>query len=203
MNLSRVYDIVAPLYRFFLEFPLFGLKKEQVAALPWVEGEKILDIGCGTGYLLSRIAREERSVVGLDISPGMLAQACKRLSREGKKARLVRGNYCNLPFNDFSFECILATFALTHAPRLKPVIAEISRVLSPGGRLVIVDVGPSFIPSCGSKLLTLLWRLIGDHARDESPYLESAGFCIVHRRELTKLGTVHIIVAEKPSSFET
>ena len=199
MNLARIYDLFAPLYDLLICVPIFGLRKEQSAALPHVAGKRILEIGCGTGYLLERLASPAGSVVGLDISQGMLREARKRLSREDKKVHLIQGSYYDIPFEKESFDCVLATFALTHAPDLLPVLGEIARVLEPGGRLVIVDVGPPIKPSSGSRLMTRMWRILGDYPRDESPYLDSAGFKVAYRRELSKLGTVHLLVAEKQS----
>lgn len=188
MTLARIYDLL-------IYVPIFGLQKEQSAALPYVTGKRILDLGCGTGYLLSRMTSPERSVVGLDISKGMLTQAAKRLKDKG--VSLIQGDYSHLHFPPRSFDCVLATFTLTHAPDLLAVIQEIGRVLVPGGRLVIVDVGPCIKSTPGSRLMTGLWRMLGDHPRDETPYLDSAGFKVTYRRELSKLGTVHLLVAEK------
>lgn len=200
MNWARIYDFAAPLYKLLLGFPLFGLDKEQLAAVPHVRGHRVLEVGCGTGLVLSRIADEEREVVGLDISPGMLAQARKRLSSAGRKVRLVQGSYYDISFSDKSFDCVVATFTLTHAPDLNPVAAEIARVLKPGGRLVIVDVGPSAKPRWGSRLINGMWRLLGDYPRDETPILVRAGLKVIFRKEISKLGTVHLLVAEKRDS---
>lgn len=195
MNLAELYDLLAPFYRFLIELPIFGLKKEQTAALPYVAGNKILEIGCGTGYLLERLVSSDRSVVGLDISKGMIKRAAKRL--HGPKVSLLQGDYYRLPFPVESFDCVVATFTLTHAPDLKPVLEETAKVLVPGGRLIVVDVGPSRTPCIGSRLMTKAWELLGDYVRDETKDLELAGFKIINRRELSKRGTVHLVVAEK------
>lgn len=195
MSIARVYDLLAPVYRFLLVGP--GLKKEQEAALRYVTGKRVLEVGCGTGNLLEHLASSDRSVVGLDISKGMLKQAAKRLAGKGKRISLIQGDYYRLPFPSNSFDCVVATFTLTHAPDLKPVLEEIAKVLIPGGRLVVVDVGPSRMPSLGSGLMTKAYRLLGDYVRDETKDLELAGFKIIHRRELSKMGTVHLVVAKK------
>lgn len=197
MNLARIYDLFAPLYDLLICVPIFGLKKEQSAALPHVAGKRILEIGCGTGYLLSQMASPERSVVGLDFSKGMLQQARKRLLCERKKASLVCADYHNLPFESCSFDSVVATFSLSHAPDILPVFLEIHRVLKKNGRVVIVDVGPASRSWLGARILLSLYRLEGDHPRDETLHLEMAGLGIIHRKELSKLGTVHLVVAEK------
>ena len=199
MSLSTVYSFLAPLYRLFLGFPVLGLAKEQAAAVRFVKGRRILEVGCGTGYLLSRIQSAERKVTGLDLSRGMLLEAAKRLRGTPHQVSLVQASYCDIPFADSSFDCVLATFTLTHAPDLAPVAGEIARILAPGGRLVIVDVGPAHKPTVFSRILNDLWRILGDHPRDEVPVLVEAGLEIRYRRELAKFGTVHILVARKPA----
>ncbi|MCK4232447.1 class I SAM-dependent methyltransferase [candidate division WOR-3 bacterium] len=97
MRFRRIYDLLAPLYDLLLYLPIFNLKKEQSAALPWIRGERILEIGCGTLYLLDQIASPERSVIGLDISKWMLREARKRLVRKNKRASLVLADYYHLP----------------------------------------------------------------------------------------------------------
>jgi ubiquinone/menaquinone biosynthesis C-methylase UbiE len=145
VKLSSIYSFLAPLYRLFLGFPLFGLAKEQRAASRYVKGKRVLEVGCGTGYMLARISSAPREVTGLDISHGMLLEAAKRLKGTPYKVRLVQASYFDIPFPDNTFDCVLATF--THAPDQLPVAREIARCLVPGGRLVIVDVGPSQKPT--------------------------------------------------------
>jgi len=195
--LAAVYNLLAPLYRIFLDMSLGGLRREQAAALPYVKGERVLEVGCGTGYLLSRMADGTREVTGLDVSSGMLRQAAKRLARDGGKASLIRGSYYSLPFEAGCFDCVVATFTLTHAPALEPVLEEVARVLAPQGRLVIVDVGVSLKPSVWAGLMERIWRILGDYPRDETPGLERTGFKVLHRRELSKWGTTHLLVAER------
>jgi ubiquinone/menaquinone biosynthesis C-methylase UbiE len=199
MTLARIYDLFAPLYDLLIRVPIFGLRKEQSAALAYVAGKRILEIGCGTGYLLASMARGERELVGLDFSKGMLRKARARLLRERKKASLVYRDYHNLPFEPCSFDSVVSTFSLSHAPDILPVFLEIHRVLKKNGRVVIVDVGPAARYSLGARILLSLYRLEGDHPRDETQELHRAGFRIILRKELSKLGTVHLVVAEKQS----
>jgi|GEM_PF-6128156 len=73
--------------------PLSTVSSWRLHCLVW---ERILEIGCGTGYLLDQIASPERSVIGLDISKGMLREARKRLVRKNKRASLVLADYYHL-----------------------------------------------------------------------------------------------------------
>ncbi len=198
-KLKKVYDKLAAFYRLFLSFPIFGLATEQLTCLPYIRGRKVLEVGCGTGLTLLQIARQGRQVLGLDLSPGMLAQAGRRLKSKGLSISLLQGSYYNLPFPKNSFDTVVATFTLTHAPNLYPVARGIRRVLNYGGRLIIVDVGLLPGHDWKSQIINRFWKLLGDHPRDEVPILKDTSFRIIERKKLSKQGAVHLLVAENIS----
>ncbi|HEX4747674.1 MAG TPA: class I SAM-dependent methyltransferase [Gaiellaceae bacterium] len=93
----------------------------------------LLEVGCGPGELAERIQRElGASVVPLDISPRMVELARER----GVDARL--GDVQELPFDDGSFDCVVAAWMLYHVPDVDCALGELARVLRPGGGLVAV-----------------------------------------------------------------
>jgi SAM-dependent methyltransferase len=95
-----------------------------------------LDAACGTGRFAEFLARRGHQVIGVDISPDMLAHARRRVpGGEFHVAELDR-----LPLTDNSVDVIVCALALVHVPDLQPVLAEFARVLRPGGDLVISDV---------------------------------------------------------------
>lgn len=100
-------------------------------------GERVLDLGCGTGHTACLIAkRHNAGVVAADLRPGMLTWAQKRALREGvtNAVRLVAGDAHRLPFKDGSFDAALVESVLIFCD-VSTVIAELHRVLKPGGRL--------------------------------------------------------------------
>lgn len=99
------------------------------------EGERILDIGCGTGRLTSEIAGRGRAfeVVGTDRSGTMLDEA---RSHFGSIAEFVRADATRLPFRDATFDAVFSTATFHWIPDHETLFAEIHRVLKPGGRLV-------------------------------------------------------------------
>lgn len=101
--------------------------------------DDVLDMGCGTGRFTIPVAGRARSVCGVDMSPMMLAIAGKKLAERGLEADLREGDMADLPFPDASFDVVVTMLALMHIPRQdrQQVFYEVSRVLRPGGRVLI------------------------------------------------------------------
>jgi malonyl-CoA O-methyltransferase len=101
-------------------------------------GARAVDLGCGTGLLAEWLAAEgiaARGLVGLDLSPGMLAVA------RGRGQRVVEGDLDRLPFRDAAFTVALAFTALAILPGSPArALAEAARVLAPGGLLAITTL---------------------------------------------------------------
>ncbi len=108
------------------------LDKLQVGvARPLSLGKDVLEIGCGTGMILKEIAPFARKAVGLDISPGMLAQA------HARGLSVVVGSATDLPFSDESFDTIYSFKVLSHVEDIRKAMGEVARVLRPGGRAAL------------------------------------------------------------------
>jgi SAM-dependent methyltransferase len=106
------------------------------AAIAEAEPARVLEVGCGPGELAARIQAElGATVVAIDVSERMVALARDR----GVDARV--GDVQRLPFDDASFDCTIAAWMLYHVPDVRRGLAELSRVLEPGGRLVAVTNG--------------------------------------------------------------
>lgn len=102
------------------------------------KGKRVLDVGCGNGYVLSRYARAGAEVYGIDLTPAALKITEARFSFEGKKVNLTEGNAEELPYPDRSFDCVTSMGVLHHTPHTQKAIDEIFRVLKPGGLFVIM-----------------------------------------------------------------
>lgn len=100
--------------------------------------ESLLDVGCGTGTILSMVLREYKSakISGIDISEEMLKKASAAL---GDSAELINGDSDNLPWKDNSFDVIVCNASFHHYPEPKKVLMEMRRVLKPNGRVIIAD----------------------------------------------------------------
>lgn len=117
------------------------------AGVPMSAGPlRVLDLACGDGHLLDRLARRGPPGLrlhGVDLSTGELAAAAARL---GSAVPLVRARAQALPYRDAAFDRVLSHMALMLMPALDHTLAEIRRVLVPGGRLVAL-VGAASPPS--------------------------------------------------------
>jgi ubiquinone/menaquinone biosynthesis C-methylase UbiE len=103
------------------------------AAVAEVDPQHVLEVGCGRGESAEWVAAETRAeVVALDQSQRMVALT------EARGIEAVVGDVAALPFADSFFDCVLAAWMLYHLPDLDRGLAEIARVLRPGGRLVAV-----------------------------------------------------------------
>lgn len=104
------------------------------------ERGRALDVATGPGFLLVALARRapDWDITGVDISPVMLAEAERRLQREGlsDRVRVAEGSALDLSFEDGSFDLVTMTNALHNVGNLPALLAEVERVLAPGGVFV-------------------------------------------------------------------
>ena len=181
-----------------------ALRREIVARAALRPGERVLDIGCGTGTLAIAAAETQPAceVLGIDPASAMVARAREKARATGVTARFEVGAIEKLPADDASFDVVLSSLMLHHVPEESRVegLREVRRVLRPGGRLVLVDFA-------GRTLLFhgILARLTGRSAI-ASPAVEHV------EREVTEAGferpSVHAmsfrylfcLVANKPGS---
>lgn len=106
-----------------------------------VAGERVLDAGCGDGLLVCALADRGAHVVGLDADRRMLVAAAARTRRRGVRATLVEGRLERLPFADDVFDVVVAVTVLCFVSDASVAVREVARVLRPGGRLVIGELG--------------------------------------------------------------
>jgi demethylmenaquinone methyltransferase/2-methoxy-6-polyprenyl-1,4-benzoquinol methylase len=109
-------------------------------------GGRVLDAATGTGDVAITFARRTRAatIVGLDPSDGMLSVGREKLRRLGLdgRVRLLDGDALAIPFADKSFDAVTIAFGLRNLPDYAAGIAEMTRVLAPGGRLLILEFFP-------------------------------------------------------------
>ena len=138
-----MFDTIAPRYDLVNRVMTFGLdqawRRRTVTALALPPGALVLDLACGTGDLSRLGERHGYRVVGADLSAGMLA------ANRGDTP-LVEADAARLPFPDGAFDGIVCGFALRNFTDLAATLAESARVLRPGGRLAVLEVGTPTSP---------------------------------------------------------
>ena len=104
-------------------------------------GRRVLDAGCGDGALACAAASQGAEVTGIDADPAMLAAARSRAAKAGLRATFSEGRLEHLPFPDASFDAVVAMTVLCFVADAGGAVREMTRVLRPGGRLVIGELG--------------------------------------------------------------
>jgi ubiquinone/menaquinone biosynthesis C-methylase UbiE len=140
------HDRLLPLYDSFTW--LLGVPRvhRRLAVRAGVEpGHQVLEVGCGTGNLALRVQRMQPTaeVVGLDPDPLALTRARRKAERAGLPVRWDRGSAVELPYPDESVDQVLSAFMFHHLDETtkRGMLAEVRRVLRPGGQLHLVDFG--------------------------------------------------------------
>ena len=153
-------------------------------------GDHVLDIGTGPGYLAFAAAKmvgPGGRAVGIDASPEMIERALARAEHHGSRAEYAVASAEALPFDDASFGVVVSRLVFHHLPgELKSqALAEIARVLKPGGRVVIVDLAPGAAKG-GHRLIAHVMGNRPDADFDLEALVLGAGFT-----QLTGGGLMH------------
>ncbi len=141
------------------------------------EGVAVLEIGIGTGGLLTELAERASQLIGVDHSPAMLEEARRRLTDKGVSGVELRlGEMSHLPLPDASVGCVVANMVLHHAADPAAVLTEIRRVLTPGGILLLADLARHEREAAREQLAD---QWLGFEENELREWLKLAGFTIV------------------------
>jgi len=145
---NRLFETIAPRYDFITVFLSYGMdrgwKRTLIEMLDLKEEGSALDLACGTGDITFSLAERVKRgrAVGLDITQGMLDIAeQKRRELKIENASFHRADIMRIPFPDDTFDCVTGGYALRNVPDVAGALAEIKRVLKPGGRFCSLDFG--------------------------------------------------------------
>jgi demethylmenaquinone methyltransferase/2-methoxy-6-polyprenyl-1,4-benzoquinol methylase len=143
-QVAAMFDTIAPSYDRVNRLMTFGLdrrwRRHTVAALGLPAGATVIDLACGTGDLCVELGRAELAALGVDLSAGMLGAA-------RTVAPLVRADVARLPLGDGSVDGATCGFALRNLVSLEVFLAELARVVRPGGRIALLEVAEPSNPA--------------------------------------------------------
>jgi demethylmenaquinone methyltransferase / 2-methoxy-6-polyprenyl-1,4-benzoquinol methylase len=210
-----MFDAIAPRYDLVNRLMTFrmdvGWRKATIRSLGLAPDSVVLDLACGTGDFCRGLAIAGYRPIGMDLSFGMLAAA-------RTDAPLVHADALTLPVPDSTVDGVTCGFALRNFKELGPFFAELARVVRPGGRIALLEVGepPNPVLRWGhglyfGKVVPKIGGLISDAAAyqylpksvaylpdppDLLADLERRGFVSVHRR-LLSTGISQLITATR------
>jgi len=159
----------------------------------------ILDLGCGTGQFLRPLAARfpDAAVLGVDLSEGMLAKAAGRVTLAGStplaRAGLIRSDAQLLPLSTGSVDVITCSESFHWYPDQQATLAELERILRPGGRLLLASIAAT--TDLGDATMRRLSRAAGQPFRALTPrrlsgLLDGAGFEVTDQRRIPRIGLI-------------
>jgi demethylmenaquinone methyltransferase / 2-methoxy-6-polyprenyl-1,4-benzoquinol methylase len=202
---ERMFDRIAPRYDLLNRVLTLGMdvgwRRAAVRALGLPFGSRVLDVACGTGDLCRQLDDAGHVPIGVDFSAGMLTEA-------RVECPLVRGDALHLPLPGGAVDGVISGFALRNFTALAPFFAECARVLRPGGRIALLDVGePASAPARAvhavwfRKVVPLIGGLVSD--RPAYAYLPASTTYLPQPAELALALAAHGFdeVTRRPLGF--
>ena len=208
-QVERMFDTISKEYDGLNRVISFGIdvkwRKKVVNKVAATKPKRILDVATGTGDLAINLAKTDaEEIIGLDISAGMLSVGKEKVAAKNldDRIKMVQGDSENLPFEDNYFDAITVAFGIRNFETLEKGLAEILRVLKPGGIFVILETSvPTKFPfkqgyGLYSKTLLPLIGRIFSKDRDAYAYLSESASVFPYGEKLNnilrKTGFTHV-----------
>ncbi len=159
-----------------LHYPEADIERAILDAVDGQTFDRIVDLGTGTGRMLTLLAPYAREAEGLDLSHHMLTVARANLNRaKVRNARVRQGDVTCTPFEDRSADLVMVHQVLHYLENPEDVISEAARILRPGGRLLLVDFAPHDLEFLRE---TQGHRRLGIRQEDMSEWADAAGLAL-------------------------
>jgi demethylmenaquinone methyltransferase/2-methoxy-6-polyprenyl-1,4-benzoquinol methylase len=213
---ERMFDEIAPRYDLMNRLMTLGIDRSwrrlAIEALGLGPGDRVVDLGCGTGDLTAAAAAAGARAIGIDLSRRMLVLAARR----NRHCWFVQTDAASLPLPDRSCRAVVSGFALRNFVSIPAVLRESARVLRKGGRIALLEIdhpqsaaGRAALDLYFGRVVPLLGRIVSRgyayaYLADSRSYLpnattltnelRSAGFERVEKRRLT-MGAAQLVTA--------
>ena len=200
-RVERVYSILARVYDGAFDWALGPGRRIAVSALPVKPGERVLEVGVGTGLSLPYYP-SDCQVSGIDISEAMLERARERVDELGRAdIDLRRMDASALSYPDETFDHVLAPYVISVVPEPERVMAEIRRVCKPGGTVMVVNhfhCATRGLLRWGESLLTPASQWIGFRLDEKlSSVTEAPGLDTVRIEKVNLFGLWRLIELQR------
>ncbi len=146
VQVARMFDAISGKYDFLNHFLSLGIdirwRKKAIALLTSGNPKFILDVATGTGdFAIEALKLHPEKIIGVDISEGMLEVGRKKIKGMGQESiiELLTGDSENLPFEENKFDAVIVAFGVRNFENLEKGLAEMLRVIKPGGRVVVLE----------------------------------------------------------------
>jgi len=145
-QVATMFDRISGRYDFLNHFLSLGIdigwRKKAIKELVSLQPKLMLDVATGTGdFALQALSLKPEKIMGVDISEGMLTVGRKKVTkrREDHRVELISGDSENLPFEGNKFDAVIVGFGVRNFENLEKGLAEMLRVVRPGGKVVILE----------------------------------------------------------------
>ncbi len=199
-KMNKEYNWMAKGYDAFMTiFPLWKNWIKKI--IPHIQGDKILEVSFGSGYLMTQYASDNYEIYGIDYNEKMLAITANKMKKINMKAQLSQANVEKLPFQNNTFDTVINTMAFTGYPNGGKAMSELKRVLKKDGVLLLVDFDYPNNRNLFGYMIVRLWEKFGDIIKDISSLLIQHDF---DYKDISVggFGSVHLFIAKK-SSYPT
>tara|TARA_R110002020_G_scaffold3535_1_gene15755 strand:+ start:955 stop:1683 length:729 start_codon:yes stop_codon:yes gene_type:complete len=200
VQVEKMFDTISNEYDGLNRVISFGIdikwRKKVVAMIAATNPQNVLDVATGTGDLAINLAETgANKIIGLDISAGMLSVGKKKIKEKNldQTIEMVQADSENLPFEDNHFDAITVAFGIRNFETLEKGLAEILRVLKPGGLFVILETSvPTKTPFkqgytfYSNKILPLIGRLFSKD-KDAYAYLSESASVFPYGEKLNNI----------------
>ncbi len=193
-NFDKIYSRFSGIYDFVAKHTAF-YNTWGAPAIPFIQGPRVLEVSFGTGWLISRYANRFETY-GIDLNEKMIRITSRNLLASGTTIPLQRANIEALPYRNEIFDTVVNNMAFSGYPRGDQTIEEIRRVLKPGARLVLIDIGWPADGNWMGRTITRLVEATGDLIRNMELLFTQHGFEFTHKA-IGLFGSLNLYIAQK------